>query len=97
MDKPESRRDCTRVGQSIGGDCLASTHADSDIMRFQDSETILIRSIISGEKNCGRSKTSPDLLNPVTFGRFLNGALHNAVTGSHQQISTPGITQVMSS
>ena len=97
MNKPQSLRDCTRIRQSIRGDCLASTHADSNIMRLQDSETILIGSIISGEKNCGRSKTSPDLINPVTFGCFLDGALHNPVTGSHHQISTPGITHLMGS
>jgi hypothetical protein len=97
MNKPQSLRNCTRIRQSIRGDCLSSTHPDSDILRFQDSETILIGSIISGEKHCGRSKASPDLLNPVTFGCFLDGTLHNPVTSSHHQVSTPGITDFMGS
>jgi hypothetical protein len=52
MNKPQSLRDCTCIRQSIRGDCLASTHAYSDIIHFQGSKTILIGSIIASEKNC---------------------------------------------
>jgi hypothetical protein len=95
MDKPQCLRNCSCIGQAIGGNRLASAHADCDILCFQDSETILISSIIPGKKNRSATKASPDLVNSVALGCFLDGALDNPVTCPHDQISTPQITHVV--
>jgi hypothetical protein len=95
MNQPESLRNCNRIRQSIRGDCLASTHADCDIVCSQDSETILVSSIISGEKNRGATEASPGLVNSVALGCLLGGALDDPVTCPHDQISTPRITHLV--
>ena len=97
MDNPQRLRNCSCIGQTIRGNRLASAHADCDILCSQDSKTILISSIIPGEKNRSATKALPDLVNSVALGCLLDGALDNPVTCPHDQISTPHITHLVGS